>query len=159
MEQQENAILLTAEGAQKLRDELAFLRDVRRPDLAQRLHDAIKQGDLSENADYTAAKEEQGFLEGRILELERMLRNVKILGEEKIAKGEVGIGSKVTVVEKGTSDDEVFLIVGRAEADARHGKVSNESPLGQALLGKRTGDSVKVSAPAGVTIFVIKKVE
>lgn len=154
----QNKTYLTAEGAQKLRDELEYLRNVKRPELSARLNFAIKQGDLSENADYIQSKEEMGFLEGRIQALERMLQNVEIL-EEGGAPDEVRLGSKVTVVEEGYSEREVFMIVGVAEADPRKGRVSNESPMGRALLGKRAGDRVKVNAPGGVMAFKIVSVD
>jgi transcription elongation factor GreA len=158
-QQDSNKTYLTPEGAQKLRDELAYLRDVKRPDLAERLRAAIQQGDLSENADYTAAKEEQGFLEGRIMALERMLAEVVILDQSAPAAGEVRMGNRVTVVEEGFSDQETFQIVGAAEADPMGGKISNVSPLGQALMGKRIGSKVRVTTPAGPTIFKILKIE
>lgn len=158
-QQESNKNYLTAEGAQKLRDELAYLRDVKRPDLAERLRAAIQQGDLSENADYTAAKEEQGFLEGRIMALERMLAEVVILDESAPVAGDVRMGSRVTVVEEGFSDQETFQIVGAAEADPMGGKISNVSPLGQALMGKRVGAKVRVTTPAGPTIFKILRIE
>ncbi len=155
-----NKTYLTAEAAQRLRDELINLRDVRRLELADRLRDAIQQGDLSENADYTAAKEEQGFLEGRIQKLERMLAEVVILDESSSAKqGSVRLGSRVVVREDGVTDIESFQIVGPAEADPTSGKISNASPLGQALIGKRTGATVKVNAPGGVTVFKIVRIE
>ena len=158
-QQDSNKTYLTAEGAQKLRDELAYLRDVKRPELAVRLRAAIQQGDLSENADYTAAKEEQGFLEGRIMALERMLAEVVILDESRSHVGEVRMGSRVTVVEEGFSDQETFQIVGPAEADPMGGKISNVSPLGQALIGKKIGAKVRVTTPGGPTVFKVTKVE
>jgi transcription elongation factor GreA len=150
---------LTAEGLQKLKDELAFLIDVRKPQLAERLHDAIKQGDLSENADYTEAKEQQAFLEGRIKEVENMIRNAAMIEDVDGAKGVVRIGSKVTVVEQGSSDNEVFMIVGKAEANPVNGKISNESPIGAALMGKKAKDSVKANTPNGSIVFKIVRVE
>ena len=150
---------LTAEGARRLREELDLLKNVKRPELAERLRFAIKQGDLSENADYAAAKEEQGFLEGRILDLERTLRDIVILDESAAVAGVVRLGSKITVIEQGFSDRETFQLVGKAEADPTQGSISNESPLGQALLGKRVGDTVRVTAPGGDTIFRIVAVE
>jgi transcription elongation factor GreA len=157
--QQSNATYLTAAGKQKLQEELEFLRTVRAQELAQRLHDAIKQGDLSENADYTAAKEEQAFLVGRMQDLDRMLRDAVILDDVKIEKGRVGVGSKVTVKEVGFDEEEVYMIVGKAEADPPKGKISNESPIGQALLNKKVGETIKVNAPGGVTAFKIVKVD
>jgi transcription elongation factor GreA len=150
---------LTAEGERKLRDELDNLKNVKRLELAERLRFAIKQGDLSENADYHAAKEEQSFLEGRILELERTLRDIVILDESNSVAGIIRLGSRVTVVEQGYPDNELFQLVGKAEADPAKGKISNESPLGQELLGKKVGETVKVAAPGGQTVFKIVKVE
>lgn len=154
-----NAHYLTAEGARELREELEHLKNVKRPDLAARLRHAIQQGDLSENADYHAAKEEQGFLEGRILELERLLRDSVILDESGDNIGRVRLGVKVTVVEQGFDDHEVFQLVGRAEANPAQGKISNESPLGQALIGRKVGEVVRIAAPGGETIFKIVKIE
>lgn len=155
----ENKTYLTAEGAQRLRDELAHLRDVKRPELAARLRSAIQQGDLSENADYSAAKEEQGFLEGRILELERMLSNVAILDETASTQDEVRMGNRVTVIEDGFSEQETFQVVGAAEADPISGKISNVSPLGRALIGQRIGAKVRVNTPSGDAVFKIVKIE
>ena len=151
-------VYLTDEGVKDLRQELDRLVNERRPALADRLHKAIQQGDLSENADYIAAKEEQGFLEGRIQQIEMMLRNVVII-EENGPTDEVSLGSRVTVVEEGFEDAETFRIVGAAEANPGQGKVSNESPLGQALLGHRVGDVVAVAAPAGEIAFRITAIE
>jgi len=154
-----NAVYLTADGARKLRDELEQLKNVKRPELAARLRHAIQQGDLSENADYHAAKEDQGFLEGRILELERLLRDTVILDESSVDITSVRLGVKVTVVEQGFDDREMFQIVGRAEANPAQGRISNESPLGQALIGKKIGDTVHIAAPGGTTIFKIVAIE
>lgn len=151
--------LLTAAGAQKLKDELENLRTVKRTELAERLRFAIKQGDLSENADYHAAKEDQAFLEGRIIELERTLRDIVILDESEATLGIVRLGIRVTVVEQGYTDHETFQLVGKAEADPAGGKISDESPLGQTLIGKCVGDIVRVSAPGGETVFRIVKID
>jgi len=144
---------LTPEGKRKLEDELEYLKTTKRRELAERLNFAIKQGDLSENADYIAAKEEQGFLEGRIRQLEGMLRHVEIITEQ--TGGDVRLGSRVTVKEVDGADDEVFNMVGAAEANPLEGKISNESPLGRALLGKHVGDEVEIEAPAGTIRFKI----
>ncbi|MFQ6100532.1 MAG: transcription elongation factor GreA [Anaerolineae bacterium] len=151
-------VYLTAEGAENLRRELDHLTNVKRPALAERLRKAIQQGDLWENADYITAKEEQGFLEGRIQQIETMLHNAVIIQENGLTD-EVALGSRVTVVEEGTEEPETFHIVGPAEADPINGKVSHESPLGQALLGHRVGDVVTVEAPGGVIIFRITAIE
>lgn len=155
----DNKTYLTAEGKKKLQEELAYLQDVKKLELAERLRVAISQGDLSENADYTATKEEYGFVEGRVQELERMLRNSAILDESKQGDGRVRLGGKVTVKEEGFDDEETFMLVGRAEANPSQGKISNESPLGAALMGKKKGDKVTVAAPGGQTIFRVVKVE
>jgi transcription elongation factor GreA len=147
-------VYLTSEGKENLRRELDHLINVKRPALAERLRKAIQQGDLSENADYIAAKEEQGFLEGRIQQIETMLRNAVIIREDG-PRDEVALGSCVSVVEEGAEGAETFRIVGPAEVDPAEGKVSNESPLGRALLGHRVGDTVTVEAPGGEIIFRI----
>ena len=147
-------VYLTPEGVEDLRRELDHLVTVKRPALADRLHRAIQQGDLSENADYIAAKEEQGFLEGRIQQVEMMLRNAVMI-EENGPGDEFALGSHVTVIEEGEEEVETFRIVGPAEADPAGGKVSNESPLGQALMGHRVDDVVTVAAPRGEIVFRI----
>jgi transcription elongation factor GreA len=150
-------VFLTSEGIEELRRELEYLVNVRRPELARILRRAIQQGDLSENADYIAAKEEQAFLEGRIQQIETMLRNA-VLIESNGPAGVVDLGSQVTVLEEGRETPEVFRIVGPAEADPLNGKVSHQSPLGQALLGRRAGDVVTVDAPAGPITFRVLEV-
>lgn len=150
----ENLVYLTVEGFEKLRQELEYLTQVKRPALAERLRHAIQQGDLNENADYISAKEEQGFLEGRIQQLEMMLRNASIIGEG-LSGDQVALGSQVTVVEEGSGEMETFRIVGPAEADPLRGTISYESPVGRALLGHRVGDRVVVAVPAGETSFEI----
>ncbi len=154
----EEKVYLTAEGLADLEAELDELINVKRPDLAQRLRHAIQQGDLSENADYQAAKEEQGFLEGRIQQIEAMLRRAAVINSDSGAD-EVELGSRVTVVEEGMDDEELFMLVGPAEADPVKGKISYESPLGQALRGHKVGDVVSVEAPAGELRFEIMKLE
>lgn len=150
-------VYLTAEGEESLRQELEYLTTVKRPALADRLRRAIQQGDLSENADYMAAKEEQGWLEGRIQQIETMLRRAMII--ENTSSDRIAMGSRVTVVEEGMDAEEVFCIVGPAEADPANGKVSNESPLGQALLGRRVGERVTVEAPGGAIVFQITAIQ
>lgn len=152
------SVYLTPEGVEELREELEHLISVKRPALAERLNKAIQQGDLSENADYIMAKEEQGFLEGRIQQIEAMLHRA-VLIEDNASKDRVGLGSRVTLVEQGQADEEVFRIVGAAEADPIKGNVSNESPIGQALLGHKVGDTVGVKAPSGEIHFEIKAIE
>lgn len=147
---------LTAEGEKSLREELDELITVKRPALALKLKEAISMGDLSENADYQDAKEQQAFLEGRILKLQNILRNAVIVDNETNT-GLVTPGSEVTIQQDG-EDPETYRIVGPAEANPREGRISNESPLGAALLGKKVGQKVKVQTPDGVISFKIKKI-
>jgi transcription elongation factor GreA len=147
---------LTREGLKKLEEELEFLRTTRRAQVAERLHNAQEDGELIENAEYEDAKNEQAFVEGRILTLETMLSNAVII-EEQGSTDVVSLGSRVTVKETGNSTEE-YLLVGAAEADPKHGRISNESPLGRALVGRRVGDEVKVQAPAGALSFRIMKI-
>ncbi len=148
---------LTSEGYQKLQDELEFLRTVKRQEIANRLHEAMEGGELIENAEYEAAKNEQAFVEGRIKELEILLANARVIAEQD-KTGTVQIGSKVTVQEDG-GDPEVYTIVGAAEANPRAGRISNELPLGKSLLNHTVGDQVQVDAPAGSFAVTVLKVE
>jgi len=147
---------LTPEGEAKLQAELAELTGSRREDLAQRLRSAIQMGDLSENADYHKAKEDQAFLEGRIQEIEAALRTA-VLIEDKHSDY-VTVGSHVTIQEDG-SDPETFYLVGAKEADPRNGRISNESPIGTALMTHKAGDTVIAETPGGKLKFKILKVE
>ena len=148
---------LTPEGKRKLEEELEHLLTAKRQELSERLHKAVRQGDLAENADYIQAKEEQGFVEGRIRQIQAMLRNVVLIEEQ--SGGEVRIGSKITVSEDGADEVETFMMVGAAEADPSQGRISNVSPLGQALLGRKVGDKVKIQAPAGEMVFEVVGIE
>jgi transcription elongation factor GreA len=150
----EQPIYVTREGLKKLEEELEYLRTVKRAEVAQRLHDAMGEGDIDENAEYDDAKNEQSFVEGRILTLEAMIKNAVIFQQEGKHRDQVMLGSTVTIVENG-GEPETYHLVGSAEADPRKGRISNESPLGKALLGKRVGDTVMVSAPAGTLSFQI----
>ena len=147
---------LTPEGEAKLKAELADLTGARREELAQRLRSAIQMGDLSENADYHKAKEDQAFLEGRIQEIEATLRMATIV--ERKHSDVVMVGSSVTVQEEGF-DPETFSMVGAKEADPRNNKISNESPIGSALMGHKAGDVVEAQTPGGSVKFKIIKVE
>ncbi len=149
---------LTAEGAEKLKNELAYLKGPAREQLAQRLRAAIQLGDLSENADYISAKEDQGFLEGRIQELTEILSNVQIIDERKISRDVVDIGSHVTIQEE-DFDPEMYYIVGPKEADPRNSRISHESPIGRALIGHRVGETVIAETPNGSIRFKIIKIE
>lgn len=149
----EKEVFLTPEGVQKLREELEYLTTVRRQEIAERLHAAIQHGDISENADYENAKNDQAFIEGRILLLEETLKHATII-EAQGPSDTVQLGSQVTVAEDGR-EPEQFHIVGPMEANPRLGRISNESPLGRALLGHRVGDAVTIEAPAGTLLFRI----
>ena len=148
---------LTPEGAKKLKEELTDLKGPQRKALAKRLRDAIQMGDLSENADYHKAKEDQAFLEGRIQELEYVLSNAEVV-ENKGKRDEVKVGLKVTVQEEGF-DPEVYFMVGAKEADSRNNKISNESPIGKALMGHKVGETVIAETPGGKLKFKILKIE
>jgi transcription elongation factor GreA len=150
----EQPTFLTQEGLKKLEEELRYLQTVRRQEVADRLHAALEEGDIDENAEYDDAKNEQAFVEGRILTLETMLKNAVIIDDKNASKDEVALGAKITIVE-GDNPPEVYHLVGAAEADPTRGKISNESPLGKALMGRRVGDTVQVNAPAGLLTFRI----
>jgi len=151
---------LTKEGYQKLADELEYLRTTKRLEVASRLHEAMEGGELIENAEYEAAKNEQAFVEGRIQELEMILASARVIDEKvKKEKGDlVQVGSIVTIKEDG-SNSEKYSIVGAAEANPREGKISNESPIGKAILNHHAGDEVNVEAPGGTFKVKIVKVE
>lgn len=144
----EKPIFLTPEGRAKLEAELEQLKTVRRAQVAERIHAAKEEGDIMENSAYDEAKNEQAFVEGRILTIEQMLKNAVMIDATRPSDS-VGIGSYVTVAEQGNST-EVYQIVGSAEADPTRGRISNESPIGRALLGKRIGDEIQVKVPDGV---------
>lgn len=149
---------LTRDGLKKLEEELNFLRTVRRAQVAERLHNAQEDGELIENAEYEDAKNEQAFLEGKILSLEAMLSNAVII-ENGGPQGVVSLGNKVTVKEAGGGKPEVYQLVGAAEANPKDGRISNESPLGRALLGRKVGDDVKVNAPLGTISFRVVAID
>ena len=151
---------LTREGYDKLQEELELLRTSKRQEIANRLHEAMEGGELIENAEYEAAKNEQAFVEGRIKELEILLATARVITEnEKAEKAEViQVGSKVTIQED-KNEPEMYTIVGAAEANPRAGRISNESPLGRALLNRKTGASVQVDAPAGPFTVQVVKIE
>jgi transcription elongation factor GreA len=148
---------LTRQGHQKLQEELEYLRTVKRQEVANRLHEAMEGGELIEDAEYEAAKNEQAFVEGRIQELEILLANARII-EDTGKKDTVQVAAKVTIQEE-DNDPETYVIVGPAEANPREGRISNESPLGRALMDHRAGDTVKVDAPGGAFTVRVVKVE
>ncbi len=149
---------LTAEGAARLRKELEQLKGPQRDDMAKRLRAAIQQGDLSENADYHKAKEDQGFLEGRIQELEYIFKNATIIEAHEGKLDRVEVGVRVTVQE-GEYPPETYMMVGAKEADPRTGRISNESPIGRALMGGRVGDEVVAQTPGGSVRLKILQIE
>jgi transcription elongation factor GreA len=147
-------VYMTAEGLERLQNELRQLISVDRPRVAHRIHEAKLDGDISENAEYEDAKQEQSFLEGRIATLELQLRNAAVI--EKTNGDAVGIGSKVVI--KGSDGEETFTIVGSAEAAPREGRISNESPVAVALMGRKKGDRVVVQAPSGPIEYTVVRV-
>jgi transcription elongation factor GreA len=155
---QKKEVLLTEEGLAKVKEELEYLKTQKRHQVAQRLKEAISQGDLSENSEYDAAKEEQAFVESRIITLENMVRNAKII-DQNGDKNFVSVGAKVTIQEMPDGEVETYTIVGSAESDPMSQKISNESPIGSALIGKREGEIVNVPAPDGTIQFKILKIE
>jgi len=152
------ASYLTLQGLKRLQAELEYLKSHSREELAERLRAAIEQGDLSENADYTAAKEEQGFLEGRIQELEHLLSNVIIIDNVKKNLEEIGIGDYATIQE-GSFPPEKYHLVGPKETDPGNGSISLESPIGKALMGHRVGEEVIADTPGGSIRLKILKIE
>lgn len=148
-------VYLTREGYDAVEQELQYLKGVRRKEIADRLHNALGEGELIENAELEEARREQSYVEGRILALEEQLRKAMIIDTLDRVEDIVGIGSRVRVQEEGESTAEEYFVVGSAEADPRKGKISNESPLGLALLGKRVGDKAIVQAPAGDIVFKV----
>ncbi len=156
----EKEVILTLEGLKKLEQELEQLKSVKRREVAERIKQAIEFGDISENSEYEDAKNEQAFIEGRILTLEKMLRNARLIDEGEIHTDVVSIGSTVLLKDLEVGDEINYTIVGSAEADPSAHKISNESPVGKAILGQSIGSTVEVSVPAGklkYTILDIKK--
>lgn len=154
----EKHVFLTEEGLIKIEDELDELKSVRRKEIADRIKQALSFGDISENSEYDQAKNEQGQLEIRIAKLENLLRNAKIIDEDEITTDKVSIGSKVVVKDLEYDEEMEYVIVGSAEADPYEGRISNESPLGSALLGCKIGEVVEVNVPDGVIKYEILKI-
>ena len=155
----DNKVILTYEGLKKYEEELQELKVVRRRDVAEKIKEARGQGDLSENAEYDSAKEEQAEVEARIVVLEKMLRNAEVIDEEDLDKNTIRVGNKVEVLDKEFNEKVTYTIVGSAEADPLKGRISNESPLGKMLIGRAVGDAVKVDAPAGVIEYEILAID
>ncbi len=151
-------VMLTKEGKEELERRLEHLKVVKRAEITERIKTAREFGDLSENAEYDAAKNEQAMIEGEILEIEHKLKYAVIIKDSDIKKGTVSLGSKVDFVDNDLGETFTYEIVGTTEADVELGRISNESPIGNALLGRKAGDTVSVIVPAGVTSLTIKKV-
>lgn len=151
----EKEVILTQDGLKKLEEELEHLKSVKRREVAERIKVAIGYGDISENSEYEDAKNEQAFIEGRIITLEKMLRNARVINNEDVDINTVSIGSKVTLQDVEFGDTVEYTIVGTAESDPSQNKISNESPVGKAILGKKKGTVVEVNVPAGIIQYKI----
>ncbi|GKU26159.1 MULTISPECIES: transcription elongation factor GreA [Clostridium] len=147
--------MMTYEGVKKLEDELEFLKTVKRKEITEKIKVALGYGDLSENSEYDEAKNEQAFTEGRIIQLENMLKNAVVVDESEISTDTVTIGSIVKVKDYDFDEEVEYIIVGSAEADPMESKISNESPVGSALMGKKVGDIVEAVVPSGVSKFEV----
>lgn len=148
-------VLLTPDGLKRLEEELENLKSVKRREVAERIKIAIGYGDISENSEYEDAKNEQAFIEGRIITLEKMLRNARIINSDEIDLETVGIGSTVIVEDLEYGDTMEYTIVGTAESDPGRNRISNESPVGKAIIGKKKGTTVEVNVPAGIIQYKI----
>ncbi len=152
-------VVLTYDGLKKMEEELENLKTVRRKDVAEKIKEARGQGDLSENAEYDAAKEEQAEIEARIVVLEKMLRNAEVIDDEEVSNEVVSLGSTVEIYDVEFNETMTYIIVGSAEADPMNGRISNESPVGKALLGHSTGEKITIETPDGDAIFEIKSIK
>lgn len=157
MEEKKN--ILTKAGLKKYEDELHNLKVVKRKEVAQKIKEAMEQGDLSENAEYDAAKDEQRDIEARIEELEKILKNVEVITDDDIVLDRISVGCKVTVHDMEFDEDVTYSIVGSTEANSLENKISNESPVGKALMGARVGDVVKAESMAGEMSFQVMSIE
>ena len=151
--------ILTYEGLKKYEDELQELRVVRRREVAQKIKEAREQGDLSENAEYDAAKDEQRDIEARIEELEKILKNVEVVDEDEVDLDKINIGCKVKILDLEYNDELEYKIVGSTEANSLKGKISNESPVGKALIGAKVGDVITVETPAGTFQYKVLEIQ
>lgn len=155
----EKSYPMTAEGKEKLQAELKNLKLVKRPEVIERIKVARSFGDLSENSEYDAAKDEQSHVEDRIAQVEDMLKYAQVVNADSVDPNEVSVGKTVTYTEVGTDDAETYTIVGSDESDPLNGKISNDSPIAQALLGKKKGETVSITTPGGQFDVVINNVE
>ena len=152
-------VIVTYEGLKKLEEELEQLRGPKRMEIKERIKVALSFGDISENSEYDEAKNEQAYIEGRISQLETMLKNVRVIDEEDVSTDKVTIGSKVTILDMEYDEEIVYSIVGSTEADPSQYKISNESPVGSALMNKKKGNVVEVTVPDGILKFKIMKID
>jgi transcription elongation factor GreA len=159
VEMSDKEVILTPEGLKKLEEELEMLKSVKRREVAERIKVAIGYGDISENSEYEDAKNEQAFIEGRVITLEKLLRNARIINSDEIDTDAVSVGATVTVEDLEFGDITDYTIVGTAEADPLQNKISNESPVGKAILGKKKDTVVDVSVPAGVIQYKIMDIK
>ena len=150
--------IMTYEGIKKLEEELEYLKTVRRKEITEKIKVALGYGDLSENSEYDEAKNDQAFNEGRVIQVENMLKNAVVVDESEIPTDKVSVGSIVKVMDYEFDEEVEYAIVGSAEADPMNFKISNESPVGSALLGKKVGDVVEVTVPSGVSKFEILEI-
>ena len=155
---QAKKFLMTYEGVKKLEEELEYLKTVKRKEITEKIKVALGYGDLSENSEYDEAKNDQAFTEGRIIQLENMLKNAVVVDESEIPKDKVSVGSIVKVMDYEFDEEVEYTIVGSAEADPMNFKISNESPVGSALIGKKVGDVVEVAVPSGVSKFEVLEI-
>ena len=155
---QSKKFIMTYEGVKKLEEELEYLKTVKRKEITEKIKVALGYGDLSENSEYDEAKNDQAFTEGRIIQLENMLKNAVVVDESEIPKDKVSVGSIVKVMDYEFDEEVEYTIVGSAEADPMNFKISNESPVGSALIGKNVGDVVEVAVPSGMSKFEVLEI-
>mgnify|MGYP003602631073 FL=1 len=154
----EKEMILTPEGLKKIEDKLEHLKSIRRQEVSERIKQAIGFGDISENSEYDDAKNEQAFIEGEILELEKIIRSARLIDTGDIKENEVGIGSTLKLKDIEFGEVDQFIIVGSAEADPINNRISNESPVGRAVLGRRVGDTVTVNSPDGKIKYKVMEI-
>ncbi len=159
MEKADREIILTAEGLHKLEEELEYLKVVKRKEIAERIKQAKDFGDLMENSEYEDAKNEQAFVEGRILQLDQMLRNARVIDNNDVRRDRVTVGCTVVLQDLNNDEKLSYMIVGSAEADPSRDRISNESPVGKALLGRKKGETVEVRAPVGTIRYSVLDIQ
>lgn len=155
---EQKKFVMTYEGVKKLENELEYLKTVKRKEITEKIKVALGYGDLSENSEYDEAKNEQAFTEGRIIQLENMLKNAEVVDEAEVPSDVVSVGSRVKVKDYDFDEEVIYTIVGSAEADPMEFKISNESPVGSGLIGKKVGEIVEISVPDGVSKYEILEI-